>query len=58
MDCNELSLGPRHLWVPSGASKMISEPLVLLAQIMHLSCTDTNIVSKQIEMSFHLGLVT
>ena len=33
---------PRHLGVPSGASKTISEPMVRLAQTVHLSCTNTN----------------
>ena len=37
---------PRHLGVPSSASKMISEPMVCLAQTEHLSCTNTNTVSK------------
>jgi hypothetical protein len=32
--------------VPSGVSKMISEPTVRLAQTMHLSYTDPNTVSK------------
>jgi hypothetical protein len=32
----------RHLEVVSGASKTISEPVVCLAQTMHLSWTDTN----------------
>jgi hypothetical protein len=57
-DQNELPLEPHHLGVLSGAFKMISEPLVRLAQIMHHSCTDTNPVSKWTEMSFHLSLVT
>jgi len=47
MDRNELPLEPRHVGVPSGASKMISEPMVRLAQIMHLSYPDTNTVYKQ-----------
>ena len=55
---NELRLEPRHLVVPSGASKMISEPMVRLAQTMHLSCTDTNTVSKQKEVRFHMTHVT
>ena len=38
---------PHHLVVPSGASKTISEPMVRLAQTMHLSCTAANTVSKQ-----------
>jgi hypothetical protein len=44
---------PRHLGVPSGAYKMICEPMVRLTQIEHLSWTDTNTVSKQIETRFH-----
>jgi hypothetical protein len=43
---NELPLEARHLGVPSGASKAIYEPMVRLAQTVHLSCTDTNTVSK------------
>jgi hypothetical protein len=54
MDRNE----PRHLGVPSSASKMISEAMVYLAQTTLLSCTETNTVSKWTEMSFHLSLVT
>jgi hypothetical protein len=37
---------PRQLGVLLGVSKMISELMVRLAQSMHLSCTDANIVSK------------
>jgi hypothetical protein len=44
MDRNELPFEPRHLGVPSGASKTISEAMVYLAQSMHLSCTETNTV--------------
>jgi hypothetical protein len=44
---------PRHLGVPSGAYKKIYEPMVRLTQIEHLSWTDPNIVSKQIETRFH-----
>jgi hypothetical protein len=36
---------PRHLGVPSGASKLIYDPMVRLMQIVHLSCTDANTVS-------------
>jgi hypothetical protein len=53
-DRNELSLEPRHVVVPSSASKIISEPMVRLAQTMHLSCADTNTVSKQEEVRFHM----
>jgi hypothetical protein len=67
MDQNEFELEPRHLGVPSGASEMIFQPMVLLAQTVHLSSftistiskrTDTNIVSKRIETRFHMTHVT
>ena len=53
-DRNELSVEPRHLGVPSGASKMIYDPMVRLAQTVHLSCTDTNTVSNRTETRFHI----
>jgi hypothetical protein len=37
MDQNELPLEPRDLGVPSDASKMIPEPMVCLAQTVHLT---------------------
>jgi hypothetical protein len=37
-DQNEDPHDPHHLVVPSGASKMISEPMVCPVQTMHLSC--------------------
>jgi hypothetical protein len=37
---------------------MISVLMVRLAQTVHLSCTDTNIVSKRTEMRFHMTHVT
>jgi hypothetical protein len=55
---NELLFEPRHLGVPSGVSKMISEPMVRLAQTMHLSCTETNTISKRIKMRFYMTHVT
>jgi hypothetical protein len=55
---NEHPFEPHHLGVPSGASKMISEPMVLLAQTMHLSSPDTNTASKWTEMRFHMTHVT
>ena len=55
---DELLLEPHHLGVPSGVSKMISEPMVRLVQTMHLSCTDTNIVSNQTETRFPMTHVT
>jgi hypothetical protein len=54
----ELPLEPRHLVVPSGASKTIPEPIVRLAQTVLLSCTDTNTVSKLTETRFHMAHVT
>jgi hypothetical protein len=53
-----LSLETHHLGLPSGASKMISEPMVCLAHIVHLSCTDTNTVTKQKEVRFNMTYVT
>jgi hypothetical protein len=38
-DQNKIRHDPRHLRVPSGATKMISKRMVRLAQIVHLSCT-------------------
>jgi hypothetical protein len=42
MDRNELLVEPRHIGVPWGASKTISEPQVLLVQIVLLSCIQTD----------------
>ena len=57
----DIPLEPRHLGVPSGASKMISESMVHVAQTQHLSCTDTNTISKRTENKLplepcHLGV--
>jgi hypothetical protein len=41
-----------------GASKMISEPMVRLAQTVHLACTNANTVSKRTEMRFHMTHIT
>jgi hypothetical protein len=49
---------PCHQGVPSGASKMIYEPMVHLTQTEHRSCTDANTVSKQIQTRFHMTHVT
>jgi hypothetical protein len=51
-------LEPRHLGVPPDASKKLSDPMVCLAQTMHLYCMDTNIVTKQAETRFHMANVT
>jgi hypothetical protein len=54
----ELPREPHHLGVPSGASKMISEPMVHVVQTEHLSCTDSSTVSNWIEMRFHMTHIT
>jgi hypothetical protein len=48
-----------HLWVPSGASKMISEPMVCSAQTVHQSCFKISTISRRTELSLeprHLGV--
>jgi hypothetical protein len=42
MDRNELPFEPRHLGVPFGAFKKISEAMVHLAQTVHRLQTDQN----------------
>ena len=56
MDRNEIPHDPCHLGVTSGASKMIFEATVRLAQTVHLSCTDTG--SQRTKMRFHMTHVT
>jgi hypothetical protein len=58
MNQNELALEPRHLGVPSGASKTILEPMVRSAQTVHLSCTYANSVSNRTKTRFHMTHVT
>jgi hypothetical protein len=58
MDRTELPLEPRHLGVPSSASKTISMPTVCSVQTVHQSCTDTNTISKRTKMRFHRTHVT
>jgi hypothetical protein len=55
MDGNEIPLDQRHLGVPSGVSKKISEPMERSAQTVNLSCVKISIISKRTEMSFHLS---
>jgi hypothetical protein len=52
-DRSKLPLVPRHLGVPSSASKMISMPMVCSVQTVQLSCTDINTISKWTKMKFH-----
>jgi hypothetical protein len=49
---------PRHLGVPSSASKLVYEFMVRLVQTVDLSCTDSNTISKQIEMRFYMTHIT
>ena len=63
-----LALSPNGLkqastWASShrrtiGALKMMSKPVVCLAQTVHLSCTNTSTASKQTEMKFHMTHIT
>jgi hypothetical protein len=58
MDQNKIAHDPRHLGVSSGASKMISEPVVRSVQIVLLFCVKIRNISKQTESSIHLSLVS
>jgi hypothetical protein len=58
MDRNRIPHDTYHLVVPSGASKMIPEPMVRSAEIVHLSCVKISTISKQTKTSFYLSLVT
>jgi hypothetical protein len=58
MDQNKILHDPRHLAVPLSASKTIFEYVLHSMQTVHLSCTYTNTVSKQIEIRFHKNHVT
>jgi hypothetical protein len=58
MDSTDLPLEPRHLGVPSSVSKMISMPMVCSLQTVHLSCTDTNTVSKWTKTRYHMTHIT
>jgi hypothetical protein len=55
---NRAPLDSRHLGVPSGAFKTIYEPMVCLMQTEHLSSTDANTFSKQIETRFQKTNIT
>jgi hypothetical protein len=54
MDRYEHPLDPHHIGVPSGGSKMISDPMVCSVQTMHLSCADINTIPTQTKTSFHV----
>jgi hypothetical protein len=58
MDRKKLPLEPRHLGVPSGASKTISERILHLLQTVYLCYTDTKTISKRTEMGFQMTHIT
>jgi hypothetical protein len=58
MDRNEILHDPRHLGVPSGASKKISKLIVRSVRTVHQSRVKNSTISKRTETSFHLSLVT
>jgi hypothetical protein len=57
-DWNNIRHDPCHLAVPSGASKMVSLPMVHSELSVHLSYTNTSTVSKLSETRFHMTHVT
>jgi hypothetical protein len=57
-DRTKLPLEPCHLGVPPSVSKMISMPMVCSVHTVHLSCTDTNTVSKRTKTRFRTAHVT
>ena len=59
MDQNKFPHDPRRLGLPSGVSKMISEPMARSAQTVHQSCIKISSISKRSELSLeprHLGV--
>jgi hypothetical protein len=57
-DQYEIAHDSRHVAAPSGVFKMISKPVLHLAQTVHLSCTNTNTATKQTKTRFHMTHVT
>jgi hypothetical protein len=51
MKRSEIPHDPHHLGVPSGASKMFSEPMVRSTQTVHLSCIKISTISEWKELS-------
>ena len=49
MERREIPHDPRHLGVPLGESKTMSEPIIHSTQTMHLSCIKINTITKQTE---------
>ena len=57
----EIPQDPRHLGVPSGASRMISEPMVRSTQTVHLTYVKVSTITKRTENELplepcHLGV--
>jgi len=46
IDQTKIPYDTRHLWGPSGVSKLISEHVVLSMQTVHLSCNKISTISK------------
>jgi hypothetical protein len=57
-DRKEILHDPRHLGIPSGASKIISEGMVRLVQTVDLSCTKTYTISKSTKTRFYMTHIT
>jgi hypothetical protein len=58
IDWNEIPHDQCHIGDPSGASKMISDPMLHSAQIVHLSCVNISTISKQTKTSIHLSFIS
>jgi hypothetical protein len=58
LDQNEIPHDPRHLRVPSGASKTTSEAMVRSSHTVHLSCVKVSNIFERFGSSFHLSLIT
>jgi hypothetical protein len=58
MDWNGIPPNQSHKGDPSGASKMIYEPMLCSVQTVHLSSVKVSTMSKQTKTSIHLSLVT
>jgi hypothetical protein len=58
MDQKEIPQDPRHLRVPSAASKMTSKAMVHSSQTVHLPCVRMSYIFERSRSSFHLSLLT
>jgi len=53
-DRNEIPHEPLHQGVPSRVSKIVSLPMVHLAQTVYISCTENNTIPKEAEVRFYM----